>query len=216
MPTNPPEYEASRPGGPEGSSRHRPPAIGFVGWSGVGKTTLIEQVIAELKARGYRVGALKHDAHRFTIDVPGKDSYRFTTAGADATLIVAADKLALLRRHTAEPSPEELIATYFSDLDIVVVEGFKRSSLAKIEVYRPTLGRGLIAAAEGHLTNLVAIASDEALSGAVLPAAGPPLTAEPLPAAEALPGDLPILDLNDPTSVVDFLVRKFLGAGDDP
>ena len=51
MPTNPPEYEASRPGGPEGSSRHRPPAIGFVGWSGVGKTTLIEQVIAELKAR---------------------------------------------------------------------------------------------------------------------------------------------------------------------
>jgi molybdopterin-guanine dinucleotide biosynthesis protein MobB len=182
-----------------------------VGWSGSGKTTLIEQVIAGLTARGYRVGALKHDAHRFTIDVPGKDSYRFASAGAEATLIVAADMLALLRCHTAEPSPQELIATYFSDVDIVVVEGFKRSSLAKIEVYRPALGRGLIATAEGHLANLVAVASDEALSGA-----SPSVDAESPLAAELLPADLPILDLNDPTSVVDFLVRKFLGAGDDP
>jgi molybdopterin-guanine dinucleotide biosynthesis protein MobB len=204
MPTNSPQYETSLAGGPVGSSRPTPPAVGFVGWSGSGKTTLIEHVIAGLTARGYRVGALKHDAHRFTIDVPGKDSYRFTAAGAEATLIVAADKLALLQRHTVEPSPEVLIATYFSDMDIIVVEGYKRSSLAKIEVYRPTLGRGLIATTEGHLANLIAVASDEALSGASLPD------------AESLPANLPILDLNDPTSVVDFLVRKFLSAGDDP
>ena len=84
-------------------------------------------------------------------------------------------------------------------------------------MYRPALGRGLIATTEGHLANLVAVASDGTLSGASPSVdAESPIAAAPLPTAESLPANLPILDLNDPTSVVDFLVRKFLSAGDDP
>jgi GTPase SAR1 family protein len=62
-------------------------AVAFVAKSGSGKTTLLEKVIARLKDRGYRVGAIKHDAHRFDIDRPGKDSYRLTAAGADTMVI---------------------------------------------------------------------------------------------------------------------------------
>ena len=54
-------------------------AVAFVSKSGTGKTTLLERVISRLKDRGYRVGVIKHDAHRFDIDRPGKDSYRLTT-----------------------------------------------------------------------------------------------------------------------------------------
>ncbi len=67
-------------------------ALSFVAKSGTGKTTLLEKVIAELKSRGYRVGVIKHDAHRFEIDQPGKDSYRLSAAGADATLIILSGK----------------------------------------------------------------------------------------------------------------------------
>ena len=95
-------------------------AVSFVAKSGTGKTTLLEQVIAELKGRGYRVGVIKHDAHRFDIDHPGKDSHRLTAAGADTMLISSPEKLALVKRHTESPPIEELIATYFSDVDLIL------------------------------------------------------------------------------------------------
>jgi len=71
-------------------------ALAFVAKSGSGKTTLLEKVISRLKDRGYRVGAIKHDAHRFDIDRPGKDSYRLTAAGADTMVISSPEKLALV------------------------------------------------------------------------------------------------------------------------
>ena len=74
----------------------QPPAISFIAHSGTGKTTLLTAIIADLKERGYRVGVIKHDAHRFEIDHPGKDSHRFTTAGADSMLISSNSKLALV------------------------------------------------------------------------------------------------------------------------
>ena len=76
-------------------------AVSFVAKSGTGKTTLLEKVIARLKERGYRVGAIKHDTHRFDIDRPGKDSHRLTSAGADTMLISSPEKLALVKKHTA-------------------------------------------------------------------------------------------------------------------
>lgn len=162
------------------------PSISFVAASGTGKTTLVEKVIAVLKQRGYRVGALKHDAHRFEIDHPGKDSYRFTAAGADTMLIVAPDKLALVRQHPAAPPVEELIATYFQDVDIVLTEGFKQSSLPKIEVHRAAHNPGLLCRGERHDPTLVAVAADVPL---------------------AL--DVPCLDLADPVAVADFVVAHF-------
>ncbi|MDO9229223.1 MAG: molybdopterin-guanine dinucleotide biosynthesis protein B, partial [Syntrophales bacterium] len=71
-------------------------AVSFVAKSGTGKTTLLEKVIARLKERGYRVGVIKHDAHRFDIDHPGKDSHRLTSAGVDTMLLSSPEKLALV------------------------------------------------------------------------------------------------------------------------
>src|SRR3974390_2783789 len=107
-------------------------SVSFVAKSGTGKTTLLEKVIAELKLRGYRVGVIKHDAHRFDIDHPGKDSHRLTQAGADTMLISSPEKLAVVKKHPVSPPIEELIATYFNDVDVVLTEGFKKSGLPKI------------------------------------------------------------------------------------
>jgi molybdopterin-guanine dinucleotide biosynthesis protein MobB len=161
--------------------------VAFVAKSNTGKTTLLEQVIRELKNRGYKVGAIKHDAHSFNIDHPGKDSHRLTQAGADTMLITSPEKLALIKRHEASPPLEELIATYFSDVDIVLTEGFKMSSLPKIEVHRQERSPTLLCRGEHHDPMLIAVASDEALNL-----------------------DVPILDLNDIKGVTDFIERTFL------
>ncbi len=82
------------------------PVVSFVGNSGVGKTTFLEKLIRVLKTRGYRVAAIKHDAHKFEIDYPGKDSWRLTQAGSDITIISSCDKLALIERPETERENE--------------------------------------------------------------------------------------------------------------
>ena len=113
-------------------------AVSFVAKSGTGKTTLLEKVIAELKDRGYRVGVIKHDAHRFDIDHPGKDSHRLTAAGADTMLISSPEKLALIKQHAEAPSIEELIATYFGDVESarVLLPELERTTLMTLEAIR--------------------------------------------------------------------------------
>lgn len=164
-----------------------PPAVTFIARSGTGKTTLVEQVIRELVRRGWTIGALKHDAHRFEIDVEGKDTWRMTQAGATVTAICSPAKQAVMRQFELEPPVEELIAREFIGVDLVVTEGFKRSSLPKIEVHRTALGTPLLSRGERHDPALLAVASDEPL---------------------AL--DVPCFDLNDPCRLVDFLVERFL------
>jgi molybdopterin-guanine dinucleotide biosynthesis protein B/molybdopterin-guanine dinucleotide biosynthesis protein len=162
-------------------------AVSFVAKSGTGKTTLLEKVIGELKGRGYRVGVIKHDAHRFDIDHPGKDSHRLTAAGADTTLISSPEKLAVIKKHQASPPIEELIATYFGDVDIVVTEGFKQSGMPKVELHRKERSDTLICRGEHNDPTLIAVASDEPLEL-----------------------DVPLLDLNNPVQVADFIVERFL------
>ena len=84
------------------------PIVSIVGKSDAGKTTLLEKLIPELKRRGYRVATIKHDAHQFEIDHPGKDSYRHFHAGADWTIIGSPAKLALVRRLERELSLDEI------------------------------------------------------------------------------------------------------------
>lgn len=166
-------------------------AVSFVAVSGTGKTTLLEKVIAELKLRGYRIGAIKHDAHRFDIDHPGKDSHRLTSAGADTMVISSPEKLALVKRHAEPPSIEELITTYFSDVDLILTEGFKKSSLPKIEVHRREWSSTLICRGNEHDPTLIAVASDEPLEL-----------------------DVPLLELNNPAQIADFIEKTIIHATD--
>ncbi len=166
-------------------------AVSFVAKSGTGKTTLLEKVIAELKQRGYRIGVIKHDAHRFDIDHPGKDSHRLTASGADTMLISSPEKLALIRQHAESPSIEELIATYFGDVDLILTEGFKKGGLPKIEVHRKERSATLLCRGEQHDTTLLAVASDEPLEL-----------------------DVPVLDINNPVQVADFVEKHIIHATD--
>ncbi len=162
-------------------------AVAFVSKSGTGKTTLLEKVIPRLKDRGYRVGVIKHDAHRFDIDRPGKDSYRLTSAGADTMVISSPEKLALVKMHAESPPVEDLLAAFFTDVDIVLVEGFKSSSLPKIEVHRRERSPDLLCRGKEHDPMLLAVASDEPLDLGV-----------------------PRLDINDSAGITDLIERKFL------
>ena len=162
-------------------------ALAFVAKSGTGKTTLLEKVITRLKDRGYRVGIIKHDAHRFDIDRPGKDSYRLTAAGADTMMISSPGKLALVKKHATSPPVEDLLSTYFTDVDIVLTEGFRSSALPKIEVHRKERSASLLCRGKEHDPMLLAVASDEPLEL-----------------------DVPRLDINDADTVTDFIERKFL------
>jgi len=160
----------------------KPYAIAVVGNSGAGKTTLLERLIPALKGKGLRVGVVKHDAHRFDIDHPGKDSHRLTAAGADTMMITSSEKLALVKRHAASPPVDELLERYFSDMDLVLVEGFRGSSLPKVEVHRKDFRRALICRGERNDPALAAVASDEPLDV-----------------------DVPLLDLNDPGAIAEFI-----------
>jgi len=89
------------------------------GKSDSGKTTLIEKLIAEIKSRCYRVGVIKHTAHGFDMDQPGKDSWRHQKAGADTVLLAAPDSLAMIKKQASAPLDDLL--TYFEGMDLVLV-----------------------------------------------------------------------------------------------
>lgn len=131
------------------------PVISFVGKSGSGKTTLLEKIIPHLKAKGYRVAVIKHDAHRFDMDKPGKDTWRMSEAGADIVAISSPEKVAILEKVEEERILDEVIAS-LSKVDILLTEGYKRSNKPKIEVFRSEVNDELLC----EPWELLAIASD--------------------------------------------------------
>ena len=116
--------------------------IGLAGWSGAGKTTLLTRVIPHLRKEGLRVSVIKHAHHSFDVDVPGKDSYVHRQSGAEEVLVSSARRWALMHelRGASEPRLRELIAK-MSQVDLVIVEGFKSEPHRKIEVYRKANGK---------------------------------------------------------------------------
>ncbi|MDO9316442.1 MAG: molybdopterin-guanine dinucleotide biosynthesis protein B [Burkholderiaceae bacterium] len=158
--------------------------IGFCGYSGSGKTTLVEQLIGQLRGRGLRVSVVKHAHHAFDIDHAGKDSWRHRQAGAYEVVVASNRRLALIREYEAiaAPTVHELIAE-LSGCDWVLVEGFKRADLQKIEVWRAATGKPVQYPQDPFI---VAVCTDSA----------------PLP----VPTDLPVLDLNDVGAVANFLL----------
>lgn len=156
--------------------------FGFAGYSGSGKTTLIEQLIPRFVIRGLRVSLIKHAHHLFEIDRPGKDSYRHREAGASEVLITSDQRWVLM--HELRGAPEPALAQQlerFSPCDLVLVEGYKHAAIPKIEIHRPSIGKPMLHPSD---PNIVAVACDSPVKTA-----------------------LPVLDLNQPDTIVDFIVE---------
>ena len=120
--------------------------FGLAGWSGSGKTTLVEQVVSHLVGLGYDVATVKHAHHHFDADIPGKDSFRHRQAGARQVLVSSAQRSALFSEHAASDEPDlPQLLQQLAPADLVLVEGFKKYPIEKIEVFRPSVGkRGFI------------------------------------------------------------------------
>ena len=132
--------------------------IGIAGWSGAGKTTLLTRVIPHLVAQGVRVSTIKHAHHAFDVDQPGKDSHVHRQAGATEVLVSSANRFALM--HELRGQPEwalDALLEKLSQVDLVLVEGFKTQAHPKLEVYRKAIGKPLLHPQD---ENIVAIASD--------------------------------------------------------
>ncbi|MDQ6887602.1 MAG: molybdopterin-guanine dinucleotide biosynthesis protein B [Gemmatimonadota bacterium] len=115
----------------------RPPMVAVIGRKHSGKTTLLTRLAAELHDRGHRVMTIKHGSHTFNVDPATTDTYRHYHEGrADKVAMVSPDKFALIERWSDELGPEEIAERYMEDADVVLCEGFKKSSLPKIEIHR--------------------------------------------------------------------------------
>ena len=157
--------------------------LGIAGYSGAGKTTLIEALLPCLIARGLRVSVIKHAHHAFDVDTPGKDSYRHRQAGAVEVLVTSAQRWVLMHELRGAPEPglaEQL--THLSPCDLVLVEGFKAAPIPKLEVYRVANGKPPLYPEDPQV---VAVATD-------------------VPVATALPR----FALDAPETIVDFIVTK--------
>ena len=132
-----------------------PPIISVVGKSNSGKTTLIEKIIVELKKRGHKIGIIKHTHHGFAMDREGKDSWRHQKAGADTVMVASPDGFALTKMQQYKSL--DCLLPYFSDMDLIITEGFKRENKPKIEVFRSTQHKAPLCLENG---DLVAFVSD--------------------------------------------------------
>ena len=134
------------------------PVVAIVGHSGSGKTTLLERLIPEMKRRGYQAAVVKHIHHSgIEFDVPGKDSWRFARAGADQVVLAAPDQVVHLRRCQGRPTLAEAVRDV-RGVDLILVEGFKRANVPKIEVNRRDCQLDLVCAGD---TRLIGIVSDQ-------------------------------------------------------
>jgi len=169
--------------------RKWPPVVAVVGYSGAGKTTYLEKLILTLTRRGLKVGTIKHDVHGFEMDKPGKDTWRHKKAGARTTLISSPCQIGMVRDVDHDHTLEEL-APLLSGMDIILAEGFKRSSAPKLEIFRPEATKDPICR---HDPNLLALISDVPLDWGV-----------------------PRYALNDVEGLADFLISYFKVASTVP
>ena len=132
--------------------------LGVVGWSGSGKTTLLEHLVGALAGAGLRVNVIKHSHHDVLLEPPHKDSARLRLAGAAEVMLASPFRVAVMRelRGAAEPSLQEHLAR-LAPADLTFVEGYKWEAIAKLEVYRPALGKPALYPDD---ENIVAVASD--------------------------------------------------------
>lgn len=109
---------------PAAASRRRPGAVLVSGYSNSGKTTLMERLIPRLRARGLRVGTIKHAHDGFQMDHPGKDSWRHARAGAAAVAVIAPTRAAWVMQTPEALSCDVAVRQMGGAVDVVLVEGF--------------------------------------------------------------------------------------------
>lgn len=159
--------------------------ITFAAPSGTGKTTLLEGVIAALCRRGYRVGALKHDAHHLKLDTPGKDSWRLRQAGAWRVVVAGEELVGMFSTVSGGMTLGGLAAQHFTGADLLLTEGFRRAGLPTIRVHRAACRFDPL---WEEPQNVVAVVTDA------------PESTSPLPQ----------LPLDDPSAVADFVEARWL------
>ncbi len=165
------------------------PILGFAAFSGTGKTTLLTQTIPVLKRLGLRIGLIKHSHHDFQIDDPGKDSFRLRAAGASPVMLISSHRRAIITEITPEREPrldEQLQLFDQSELDLILVEGFKAEPFPKIELHRPSLNKPFLYPND---PDIIAIASDCRLE---------------------TPDYLTQLDINQPEMIAGFISNQFM------
>lgn len=156
------------------------PILSFAAKSGTGKTTYLEKLLPLLKEKHLRIAVLKHDAHGFQMDKPGKDSYRLTQAGADHMILTSSEQTAAILTHKGENPELGYLLSKIQNVDLILTEGYKLADLPKFQILR-----------KGY--NEVPNCSSENLLGVICDF---PYETE-----------LPVFDLNDPSDIVDFIVN---------
>lgn len=139
------------------------PVISVVGYANSGKTTVLIEIINELKSRGYKVATIKHHRGDFDIDHEGKDTYRHMQAGAVTTVLSSPNKFAIVSKVEKEKTLDELIE-YITDVDIIITEGYKKEDKPKIEVFRLANNKDRV---KGIEDRLIAVISDMKITGKV-------------------------------------------------
>jgi molybdopterin-guanine dinucleotide biosynthesis adapter protein len=156
--------------------------FGFAAYSGNGKTTLIENLIPLLVARGIQVSVIKHVHHDFDVDQPGKDSHRHRQAGATEVLVGSAARWSLVHEVRGGSEPElSYLLKRLSPCDLVLVEGYKNEPMPKLEVHREATGTPLLHPGD---PGIVALATDAAVVTS-----------------------LPVFGLNDRAGIAGFILR---------
>ena len=160
--------------------------FGFAGWSGSGKTTVIERIVPLLRGEGLRVSLVKHAHHEFDIDQPGKDSWRHRQAGCGEVLVSSTVRWALLHELRGDPELTlEQALRRLSPCDLVLVEGYKRAAIPKLEIHRPAVGKALLFPEDPRI---VGLATDTPDAFADLP--------------------IPVLDLSNGGAIAQFVMAR--------
>lgn len=161
------------------------PYLSFVGRSNTGKTTVIERLIPVLVEKGIRVAVIKHHHDDFDIDIPGKDTYRYKKAGATMSILASPNKVAVVEDTETELALPEIISRYVHGVDLLIIEGFKREQVPKIEVFQRKEEGSLPVCMDDR--DLMAIVTDEPMGTS-----------------------LPVFSRDDIYGIAQFIVKRFI------